>query len=62
MKEDEILKQLEDLNLLMHNFVILQLVERGLGREDIRKVVKGLNNSDYTAIYRAHKRSSNGQR
>jgi adenylosuccinate lyase len=60
--EEVILGELQRLNHLMHNFVILQLIERGLGREDIKKVVKGLNNSDYTAIYGAHKRSKNGQR
>lgn len=59
---EKILSQLEKLNHLIHNFVILQLIERGLGREDIKKVVKGLNNSDYTAIYRVHKKTSHGQR
>jgi hypothetical protein len=57
---NEILEELRKLSLLAHNFVILQLIERGLGREDIKKVVKGLSNSDYSAIYRAYKRSKNG--
>lgn len=60
--KDDILSELQKVNHLVHNFVILQLIERGLGREDIKKVVKGLNNSDYTAIYRVYKRSSHGQR
>lgn len=63
---DDQLKQISDkidlLGDVLQNFVIYQLIERGLGREDIRRVVKRINNAEFSAIYRAYKRSIHGQR
>ena len=51
-------QELEKLNNLLQNFIIFQLLEKGLGREDIKKVIKDLDNRDYTRIYKVHKRNS----
>lgn len=54
----EIDSNLEKLSTLLRSFIILQLIEKGLGREDIKFIVKGLDNRDYSRIYGAYKRSS----
>lgn len=58
----EINSKLDNLNHILQNYIILQLVEKGLGREDIRKIVKSLNNAEYSTIYRAFKNSVHGER
>ncbi|MFA6999618.1 MAG: hypothetical protein WC241_00705 [Candidatus Paceibacterota bacterium] len=57
-KIKEIDIKLEKLTYLLQSFIVLQLIEKGLGREDIRFIVKGLDNRDYSRIYGAYKRSS----
>lgn len=57
-KLKEIDSKLEKLSSLLRSFIILQLIEKGLGREDIKFIVKGLDNRDYSRIYGAYRRSS----